>query len=248
MIQSIKPAGDRAVRIGFKEEISDTVHQHIRSFCAVLEEENHSAIAEWVPAYTSVTVFYKPELVKYDEIALWLNGLSERAGTSVSRPVRVISVPVLYGGEKGPDLSRLAARHQLEEEEVIRLHTEPDYLVYMLGFAPGFPYLGGLSDRLHTPRLDKPRQKVSAGSVGIAGEQTGIYPLDSPGGWQLIGHTPARLFDPDKEDPFLFRAGDRLRFFAVEKEEYEELLARAEDGKSVVKIETEEADANEHAN
>ncbi|WP_026691687.1 5-oxoprolinase subunit PxpB [Alteribacter aurantiacus] len=248
MIETIKPVGDRAVRIGFKEEISDTVLRHIRSFCAVLEEENHSAIVEWVPAYTSVTVFYKQELVDYDDIALWLEQLSDRINHIETPPARLLSVPVLYGGEKGPDLKEVAAFHNRSEEEVIKLHTEGDYLVYMLGFAPGFPYLGGLSNDIHTPRLDKPRQKVSAGSVGIAGEQTGIYPLDSPGGWQIIGHTPARLFAPELDDPFLFRAGDRLRFYPVKKEEYDELIVRAEKGESVVTIETVEVDANEHAN
>jgi len=153
------------------------------------------------------------------------------AGENVPVPDgRLVTLPVLYGGERGPDLAFVAEQHQLRVDEVIELHSRPEYLVYMIGFAPGFPYLGGLPERLATPRLEKPRRSVPKGSVGIGGEQTGVYSVDSPGGWRLIGHTPVPLYDPAGERPSLLQAGDRVRFRPVGEAEYAEISASVRKG------------------
>ena len=144
---------------------------------------------------------------------------------------RVFEIPVCYGGQYGPDLANIAEHAGLTEEEVVKIHSSKDYLIYMLGFLPGFCYLGGLDERIHTPRLANPRLKINAGSVGIGGSQTGIYPLDSPGGWQLMGMTPVKTYDPDREVPILLSAGDYIRFIPVDEEEYlriKELVERDE--------------------
>ena len=141
----------------------------------------------------------------------------------------MLEVPVLYGGEEmGPDLAFVAEHAGLSEQEVIDLHTSTEYLIYMLGFTPGFTYLGGMSAKLETPRLKQPRVKIPAGSVGIAGKQTGVYPIDSPGGWQLIGRTPVKMYDPNRETPILPKAGQYIKFRAIERTEYDEIAAAAE--------------------
>jgi allophanate hydrolase subunit 1 len=139
-----------------------------------------------------------------------------------------VEIPVWYHPRVGPDLEELAREKKLSLEELISIHTEPDYLVYMLGFKPGFPFLGGLDERLWTPRLATPRLDVAAGSVGIGGQQTGIYSVRSPGGWRILGRTPFRLFDPHRENCFLIMPGDRVRFFSIEEREYLEMLSREE--------------------
>lgn len=133
---------------------------------------------------------------------------------------RIVSIPVLYGGEVGPDLEYVAKHHGISPEEVIQIHSKNDYLVYMIGFAPGFPYLGGLDERIATPRKKTPRLQIAAGSVGIAGNQTGVYPLETPGGWQIIGRTPRKLFLPNQSPPTLLQSGDTIRFVPITPEEY----------------------------
>ena len=153
-----------------------------------------------------------------------LSGISVEESAGQETPHHVVEIPVCYGGSYGEDLKDVAAHAGLTEEEVIKLHSSVDYNIYMLGFLPGFPYLGGLDPKLFTPRLDNPRTKIPEGSVGIGGEQTGIYPLESPGGWRLIGRTPLKLYDPDREQPFLYQAGDYIRFVPITAEEYEAYL------------------------
>ena len=140
-------------------------------------------------------------------------------------PPRPVEIPVCYGGELGPDIDTVAATNNLTVEEVIELHCEPEYLIYAVGFSPGFPFLGGLPERLYTPRLETPRTLVPGGSVGIANNQTGIYPVASPGGWQLIGRTPVKLFAPWRQNPFLYQAGDRLKFKPISTDEYDRIAA-----------------------
>jgi len=144
-------------------------------------------------------------------------------------PPKESVIPVCYGGEFGPDIAFVAAHNHIGTDDVIRLHSEPSYPIYMLGFSPGFPFLGGLSEKLHTPRLTSPRTRVPAGSVGIANNQTGIYPIASPGGWQLIGRSPVRLFDPQRPEPFLLCAGDTLRFEPITPGEYQRRAVGDED-------------------
>ncbi len=141
---------------------------------------------------------------------------------------KTLEIPVLYGGEDGPDLEWVAGYHNATPQEIIRRHTEPTYRVYMIGFTPGYPYMGELPDNLVTPRRETPRTKIAKGSVGIARKQTGIYPVASPGGWQLIGRTPIKLFAPGRSNPFLYQAGDRIKFRPISPEEYSRLAAEEE--------------------
>jgi len=177
-------------------------------------------------------VFFDPLAISretlQENIAKYLNDLGTTSAASDT--ARIISIPVSYGGEFGPDLEFVAKHNSITEDEVVAIHTSMPYLVYMLGFAPGFPYLGGMSERIATPRLASPRVKIPAGSVGIAGKQTGIYPLESPGGWQLIGRTPLTLFDPLAENPFVFAAGDYLQFTAIKMDEYVALKEQVASG------------------
>lgn len=145
-------------------------------------------------------------------------------------PAQVMELPVYYGGDVGPDLSFVAKYNDLKEEEVIRIHTENSYLIYMMGFSPGFPYLGGMSEKIATPRLKEPRFKTPAGSVGIAGSQTGVYSMETPGGWQIIGRTPVKLYDPSRETPILLKAGNYIRFVPITKEEFHEIEQQVKDG------------------
>ena len=153
-----------------------------------------------------------------------------------ARKKKVFEIPVCYGGEFGPDLATIAEHAGLSEQEVIDIHTSTDYLIYMLGFLPGFTYLGGLDERIHTPRLANPRIRIPAGSVGIGGSQTGIYPMDSPGGWQLMGLTPVKTYDPDREVPILVEAGDYIRFVPVDRAEYDRIKTEVEQGTYRVRI------------
>jgi len=219
----IRPLGDSALRLQRGEGIDAEVHRRVRGACSALERAALRGVVEWVPGYTTVVVHYQPQVVRYSELC---RSLEAALGAGATLPVpeaRVVTLPVLYGGEQGPDLAFVAEQHQLSMDEVIELHSRPDYLVYMIGFAPGFPYLGGLSERLVTPRLDKPRLSVPKGSVGIGGSQTGVYSVDSPGGWRLIGRTPVPLYDPGQERPSLLQAGDRVRFRAVGAQDYDDI-------------------------
>ena len=219
--------GDSAVTLQFPQQISQEINRQIRWFCRELESRPVPGIVELVPTYCAVTVHYNPMVLSCEALQGYMKEiLSEmelQKDCAAALPQgRLVEIPVVYGGEYGPDPEQLAASHHMTAEEVIRLHAGREYLVYMLGFTPGFPYLGGMDSRIATPRLKVPRTRIPAGSVGIAGEQTGIYPMDSPGGWQLIGRTPLLLFDPNRPgEEFLLQAGDRLRFCPVEPRQFE---------------------------
>jgi inhibitor of KinA len=214
-------AGDQGIIIEFGEGISPMIHERVRAMLLSLARQPLPGVLEYVPAYRSITLLYDPLVTTYYQVRAGLVELHRQSGGIVLPIPEVVELPVCYGGSLGPDLGFVAASHDLSEEEVIRLHCQPDYLIYMLGFSPGFPFLGGLPERLHTPRLASPRRMVPAGSVGIANGQTGVYPIASPGGWQLIGRTPVDLFDPGRNRPFLCRAGDLLRFRPISEEEYD---------------------------
>lgn len=175
-----------------------------------------------MPGYATVTVYYQPWRVPYQSLCEELERLNRQRETAAPDPPRTVEIPVCYGGAFGPDLEAVAEAHGLSPAAVIRRHGRPLYRVYFLGFLPGFAYLGGLPASLATPRRATPRIAVPAGSVGIAGAQTGVYPIESPGGWQIIGQTPSCLFDPARRPPALLRAGDRVKFTAVTAEEYGE--------------------------
>ena len=219
----ILTSSDCSLCVEFGSAISEAINGQVRSFALAAEAACIPGVVELVPTYRSVTVQYRPEIVGYAQLYERLTRILEGLKTAEPPPNREVRVPVLYGGEFGPDLSNVAKLHGLSEAEVVELHTAPNYLIYMLGFLPGFCYLGGLDERLATPRLATPRVSIPAGSVGIAGAQTGVYPLPSPGGWQLIGRTPLKLYDPHRAQPILLDAGMRLKFCPIDRAEYDRL-------------------------
>ncbi|EEG77323.1 5-oxoprolinase subunit PxpB [Dethiobacter alkaliphilus] len=224
-----RPAGDSALAVEFGETIDEQTNQKVRNMYYALQNLKLPGVVETVPTYRSLLVYFDPLQQVPERLAEELLRVEMEMDSVPLPPPVLFHVPVLYGGDVGPDLAFVAEHAGLSEEEVIKIHTAKRYRIYMLGFTPGFCYLGGMAKQLATPRLSVPRTKIPAGSVGIAGEQTGIYPMDSPGGWQLIGRTPLRLFAPLSKTPFLFSAGNYLRFFSVDACEYrriEELCAQ----------------------
>ncbi|MEW6424590.1 MAG: 5-oxoprolinase subunit PxpB [Bacillota bacterium] len=221
-----RTAGDSGLLIEWENRIHQRINRQVQT--AAEKIAGLDGIVELVPAYRTVTVYYDPRRAAYHELVEEIKErLSAGAAPKKTRP-KTVEIPVCYGGEYGPDLDFVAGYHGLEPAEVVALHTKSPYHVYMLGFLPGFPYLGGLPERLATPRLDSPRMSVPAGSVGIAGNQTGIYPVASPGGWRIIGRTPLALFDPAKEPPALLSPGDQVRFVPIDEREFTQLAAGAE--------------------
>jgi inhibitor of KinA len=212
----IVPLGDSAVLVQFGDEIELATNQRVRALANLIDVSSTSEIIETVPAYATLLVHYDPLILSYAQIKNYLLVKMAQVADNQARKPRRIEVPVRYGGESGDDLESVARHCQLQMEDVIRIHSEKIYTVFMMGFTPGFPYMGKLDDAIITPRLKTPRTRVPAGTVAIAGSQTGIYPIDSPGGWQLIGWTPLQLFSPESESPFLFSPGDEVKFI-VEK-------------------------------
>ena len=208
----IAPLGDSVLFVQFGQEIDIAINQRVHTLAAVIDASPLDGLIETVPAYTTLAIHYDPLLLTYDEIHTWVRAKLKQIEDMNLRKPRQFEVPVQYGGEYGVDLPFVADFHHLRVEDVIRIHSEKTYTIYMMGFTPGFPYMGKLADAIITPRLETPRTRVSAGTVAIAGSQTGIYPIDSPGGWRLIGYTSLRLFDPTSETPFLFSPGDEIRF------------------------------------
>jgi inhibitor of KinA len=234
----VRPLGDRAVIIHVGDRIDEATHQLVRAVVARLEGRPVAGTIELVPAFASVAVHYDPHDVPHRQTGAQTEAAHLRFASAITTALadlevealpapRNVEIPVCYGGEHGPDLDSLAERHGVAVEEIVRLHTGAAYRVYMLGFAPGFAYLGGLPEAIATPRRPEPRTAVPAGSVGIGGSQTGIYPLVLPGGWQLIGRTPLRMFDATRASPTLLSAGDAVTFRAIEPDEFTALAATA---------------------
>lgn len=209
---TIVPLGDSALLVQLGEEIDLAVNQKVHTLASLINTSRFEGLIETVSAYGTLLVHYDPLAISEAQIGEWLREKVEQIGQVHAEKSRQRIVPVQYGGEYGVDLAAVADFHHLSVEQVIRIHTGRTYIVYMMGFTPGFPYMGKLDDAIATPRLETPRTRVLAGTVAIAGFQTGIYPIDSPGGWRLIGYTPLRLFDPAADAPFLFSPGDEVRF------------------------------------
>ncbi len=236
----ISPLGDSALVITFGDSIQYDIHKQIKTCKDSIELNPFPGFIECVPAFTNLTIFYNPlevvaavkkkekkEFVSpFEVVSSILQSKLENEQTEKELDHRTVSIPVCYGGEYGPDLEYVARHHNLTPEEVISIHSEGEYLAYMIGFAPGFPFLGGLSEKIATPRRSSPRTSIPAGSVGIAGMQTGVYPISTPGGWQLIGQTPIKLFLPEQNPPSLLQAGDIVKFKPISKEEYQEMQAK----------------------
>ena len=225
------PAGDAALVVELGDEISPEINRRVRSLSLALERGGVAGVFDFLPTYRSALVFYDPLAVSAAELQDALTGLLESADEDADSAPQVVHIPALYGGDMGPDIGFVARHAGLTEREVVGMHSGVDYLVYMMGFSPGFAYLGGLDDRLATPRLQSPRAEIPAGAVGIAEAQTGVYPVASPGGWQLIGRTPVDLFDAGREPPALLAVGDYVRFVALEGEaEFREIRRQVEAG------------------
>ncbi len=207
--------GDTCVSIEFEPDIDERVNARCVALARSLEHLALAGVRDVVPTFNAVTVHFDPRVAKRKALCEELTSLGARPSSEAPRDARIVEVPVSYGGEAGPDLAAVAVFARCGEEEVIDLHTATPYRVYMLGFLPGFPYMGPVNARIAMPRLDSPRLRVPAGSVGIAGMQTGIYPCETPGGWRIIGRTSLALFDPERPEPFLLVAGDRVKFVAV---------------------------------
>lgn len=219
MLNTIYPrllaTGDAALVVEFGDQISPDINRQVHALAALLQAQTTDGVVEFVPTYRSLLVRYDPLRLAYSEVARWVEAQLPRLEAMPSTPARLVEVPTVYGGEAGPDLEFVAQHCGLSTDEVISIHSSTEYRVYMMGFTPGYPYMGKLDARLNTPRLETPRKHVPAGSVGIAGLQTGIYPLDSPGGWRIIGRAMLTLFDVSSETPFLFAPGDRVRFVKI---------------------------------
>ena len=232
------PAGDQALLIELGDTIDPETNRRVRYLMLAIENAGLAGVIDLVPTYRSLLVYYDPMTISASELEGNVKQLEQNLDHQALEKPRTIHVPTLYGGEYGPDLEFVARNAGLSAQEVISIHSGTGYLVYMMGFSPGFPYLGGLSERLTTPRLETPRAEIPAGSVGIAESQTGVYPVASPGGWRLIGQTPLKMFDPNAEPPALLSVGDYLRFVPIATEdEYLDIRRRVESGQYEVQVE-----------
>jgi inhibitor of KinA len=226
------PLGDSAVTVTFGAAIDETAHRRLHGAVQRIRDANLAGVIDLIPAFTSFAVHYDPVQIEgpngaatdsispYENLIKQLRTLLQDLGDEPMFAGRTVEIPVCYGGDLGPDLDDVARQHALTADDVIARHAAGNYLVYMVGFMPGFAYLGGLDSRLATPRRKSPRTVVPARTVGIGGTQTGVYPLESPGGWNLIGRTPLAIFDVGREEPTLLAAGDRVRFRPISRDEY----------------------------
>lgn len=223
-----------AVTVQFDDWINTDTLERISSFDALLQRRPFEGFRTSVPAYTTLSVYYDPLMVMqaaqltgiscFERVSGFLHRLRAEWSATAMPVSALISIPVCYGGPFGPDLDDLAHRLGLSAAEIVQLHCAATYQVHLIGFTPGFAYLGGMPEQLAAPRKATPRSNVPAGSVGIAGTQTGIYPLDTPGGWQIIGRTPVRLFDTSRERPALLKVGDRVVFQAMDHTQFNQFL------------------------
>lgn len=239
MMQSVHPnypriiaCGDSALVVEFSDQIDEETNERVIALADMLATQPITGVIETVPTYRSLLVAYDPVIIRGKTLSSSLETLLGQLSVG-GATARRITVPVLYGEEVGIDLDELADMKQMSREELIALHASADYRVYMIGFAPGFSYLGGLPQQLHTPRLAVPRQRIEASAIGIGGKQASINSVPGPSGWRFIGRTPLKLFDPSRPQPFLLRAGDRVRFRPVDADEAESLDAAVSRGEAV---------------
>lgn len=211
--------GERGLLVELGEGISAAVNLRVQALAQLLDAARIPGVLEAAPAYRSLLVVYDPLVIPRADLEPRIGALARRAAAESPPPSRIVTVPVVYGGERGPDLEEVSRLLGLSADEIVRRHSETVYRVYMIGFTPGYPYMGELPAELAVPRRSTPRIRVPKGSVGIAQRQTGIYPVDSPGGWQIIGWTPLELFDPRRQPPAMLEMGDAVRFMPIGLEE-----------------------------
>jgi len=219
------PAGDLAVSVELGDEISREVNARVLALEYLIQQKTLPGVLETVPTFRSLLVYYDPFVVGYDELVASLATLIPEARADVLPPARTVELPCCYGGDLGFELEAAAARIGLTPEEMARLHSGADYYVYFVGFTPGLPYMTGMPERLTIPRLETPRTKTPPGSVGIGGTQCAIYSVESPGGFWVLGRTPVRLYDPASAEPILLRAGDHVRFRAIDRTEFDAIAS-----------------------
>jgi KipI family sensor histidine kinase inhibitor len=221
-----RASSDQSLIIYLGNQITLEVHQQVLKLLHLLQSDPIEGVRNLHPAYCSLLVKFDPLRLDHDQLRAKLNSHLNRMEKTPLPAPREVEIPVCYGGDYGPDLNDVARMHGMTPEQVIELHSSLSYIVYFLGFAPGFAYLGGLPDALASPRLETPRAKVPEGSVGIGGNQTGVYPLSTPGGWKLIGRTPVAMFSPDRKPLNLLQIGDHVRFRVISEKEFTELRGR----------------------
>jgi inhibitor of KinA len=225
MTYSVYSTSENAITISLGESMDEAINQKVQSL--FLQLKGNPLWLDVIPAYTTITVLFDIAVIRKNHPSAFafakseLEKVIEQMGDKHQQSSRLMTVPVCYHPLLAPDLERICAEKKMEVRDLIALHTQPSYHVYMIGFLPGFPYMGKVHPSLVLPRLEKPRVNVQTGSVGIAGEQTGIYPLDSPGGWNIIGRTPLKIFDALRRDPVFFQPGDRVTFTSISKEQFD---------------------------
>lgn len=224
------PAGDLAVSVELADEISREANARVLTLERLLTDLALPGVVETLPTFRSLLVTYDPLVLAHEELLARIRALAPRLEAAAPPPGRRVELPCAYGGEHGPDLGEVARRLDLTPDEVVRLHSGAEYLVYFIGFTPGLPYMTGMSERLTIPRLDRPRTKTPPGSVGIGGSQCSIYSVESPGGFWLLGRTPLALYDPAAADPILLRPGDRVRFRPIGSDEFQAIAAAVATG------------------
>ena len=233
---NVAPMGDSAIHLTIGSEISVAINEKIMALLSKIQEQNWVGIRELVPSYNTLVIHYNPFAITYGEIRSRLSILTKGQLDNKQRSGKLVVIPTCYGGRFGPDLESVSELTGISCNDVIEIHCGTDYRVYALGFSPGFPYLGGMDDRLFCPRLDSPRVEVPGGSVAIAETQTGVYPSSSPGGWRLIGNTPINLFDPFRDSPCFYIPGDYVRFVPIDAEQFGQIKDDVNCGRYKVEI------------
>ena len=230
------PAGDRALVAEFGNKIDPEVNDQVHALAGSLEKACPAGITELVPTFRSLLIHYDPDVLSYDQLKKKVEELEKDCHFASDTKRRVLHIPCCYGSHFGPDLPFMEKYTGLTRDEIIFLHSSRDYRIYMLGFLPGFVYLGGLDKRLEMPRLSTPRVKIPGGSVGIGGNQTGVYPMDSPGGWRLMGSTPVNFYDPLRQEPVLCSSGDYIRFVPITSSDYYDIRQMEAKGTYTLKV------------
>lgn len=229
--------GDKALLVRFGQVINLETNHLVKTYAQTIQSMQLKGVEQIIPTYCDVTICYDPSIVAFDNLLHEIKQIKLEELSQINTKVKLLHIPVCYDKSFGIDLEHVAQHSNLSEEEVIRRHTASKYLIYMMGFAPGFTYLGGLDESIATPRLSVPREKVAAGSVGIAGKQTGMYPIETPGGWNLIGKTPLKMFDPTREPEILIQSGDYIKFYPISMNEFKEIEEKIESDSFNPKIE-----------
>jgi len=214
--------GDHGLLLEFGDEISREINEKVRRIALAIQADDMEGIVEMVPTYRSLLIIYNPVILPIEDLKKRLERIEAGLQRTPFPEPKLTRIPAVYGGVYGPDLEEVAKYHQISPEKVIQLHCSKPYLIYMIGFMPGFPYMGELLQELITPRLKTPRLLVPKGSVAIAQRQTGIYSMESPGGWQILGRTPMELFAPEKDPPALLQMGDLVQFHQISEKEFKE--------------------------